>query len=176
MDLKRSAVNFLLYEKQCDIVSFERGINDYWGRPDILGVTRDRKLIEIEIKESFSDFKANFDKLIIKKYQENPEHAPHYFYFLVNPDILQKVLEYTNDKHTGYGILSIHRSKNYEELRSYKKSSLNKNAKKVSIPCMVQMVKNQSRSFMDLWQSIEQKIESKVNDRIYNLNKEKIPA
>lgn len=65
MNLKRSAVNFLLYDKKCDIVSFERGLHDGWGRPDVLGVTRDRKLIEVEIKESFSDFKANFDKKII---------------------------------------------------------------------------------------------------------------
>lgn len=171
MDYLQKATEFLLYDKSCNIVSFERGINDYWGRPDVCGVTSDRKLIEIEIKDSFSDFKANFDKNIIWRYKTMPERAPHYFYFLVNENILEKVLNYTNDKHIGYGILSKDTDSHFEKIKSYKKASLNKEAKKLSIKQMAVMVQNQSRSYMDLWKNIEQRIEAKVNDRLYELNK-----
>lgn len=103
-----------------------------------------------------------------------PDKAPHYFYFMVNPSILEKVLDYTNDKHTGYGILSIDTSSNYHLIKSYRKAVLNKSAKKLSVKAMIGMVRNQSKSLVEEWKSIEQRIESKVNERMYYLEHPKV--
>ena len=143
--LLQAGANFLLYEKRCDIISMERGLYDHLGRPDLLGVTRDRKLIEVEIKRSFSDFRANFDKRIIERYRLNPTIAPHYFYFLVTADIGEKVLAFTReDIHRDYGILVA--TTKYIGVINIRKAKLNKAAHKLSIPKMITMVRNQSNN------------------------------
>lgn len=152
MELKRRAANFLLYEKKCDLVCFERPLYEVGNfRPDLLGVTRDRKLIEVEVKESFSDFKANFDKRVISFYRVLPHMAPHYFYFMVHPKIADKVYEYTSEKHKGYGII-IPDMSNFSGTKSLRNPIMNKQAVKVNIPAMIKMARNQSRSFFSEWE------------------------
>ncbi len=140
--LEKAGINFLLYDKRCDIISMERGLSDELGRPDILGVTRDRKLIEIEIKVSKSDFLANFDKKIIKFYKNKPRLAPHYFYFLVPPELAIQIKDYYNEKHTGYGIII----PTTFGVESVKKANLNKDAVKLPVKDMIQMVRNQTKT------------------------------
>lgn len=152
--LLQAGANFLLYEKRCDIISTERGLYDYLGRPDILGVTRDRKLIEVEIKRSFSDFKANFDKRIIGRYRDNPRIAPHYFYFLITADIEEKVMDYSReDTHKDYGILVM--THKFIGVRSARKAKLNKEAQKLSIKQMITMVRNQSKTLLEEWKRVD---------------------
>lgn len=144
-----AGANFLLYEKRCDIISMERGLHDGLGRPDLLGVTRDRKLIEVEIKKSYSDFRANFEKRIIAMYNKNPKLAPHYFYFLVTPDIADKVIAFQNETHINYGIL-VNQSK-YIGVKVVRKAVLNKAASKLTIQQLITMVRNQSKTLLENW-------------------------
>lgn len=150
----QAGANFLLYEKKCDIISMERGLYDYLGRPDLLGVTRDRKLIEVEIKRSFSDFKANFEKRIIERYRDNPRIAPHYFYFLITNDIEEKVMAFSREeKHTGYGILVEDRK--YIRANNIRKAVQNKEARKLSVKEMITMVRNQSKTLLEEWKRVD---------------------
>jgi len=140
--LEQVGINFLLYDKRCDIISMERGLHDGLGRPDILGVTRDRKLIEIEIKVSKSDFNANFDKKIIRLYKNSPKYAPHFFYFLVPAELAPQIKDYYDERHINYGII-IPATFGVE---SVKKAKLNKDATKLSTKDMIQMVRNQTKT------------------------------
>lgn len=145
--LLRAGADFLLYEKKCDIISMERGLYDHLGRPDILGIMRNRQVIEVEIKISFSDFRANFEKRIISRYRSNPRIAPHYFYFLVTAEIAEKVMTFESDKHTDYGILVLGNSGN---LLLARKAGKNKFAAKLSVKQMITMVRNQSKTLWEI--------------------------
>lgn len=67
----------------------------YIGRPDVIGVTRDRFTIEIEVKQTISDFKANEKKRVIQWRKSGlVDSIPRQFYFLVPANIYEKVIEY----------------------------------------------------------------------------------
>lgn len=89
--LRAICAAWLRYTKQCPIVTFERGMN-YSDRPDVLAVTDDRRLIEIEIKVSFSDFKADAKKDKWRRQKSGYTIVPAYFYYCVTEEIAPKVL------------------------------------------------------------------------------------
>jgi hypothetical protein len=89
--LKAVAAQWLRYERQCMIVALERGPSRWWGRPDVLGVTLGRRLIEIEIKQTVADFKANARKECMAMRAQGVALPPQQFYFLVPFGILDKV-------------------------------------------------------------------------------------
>jgi hypothetical protein len=64
----------------------ERGL-DYRYRPDVLAVNRARKLIEIEVKRTVADFRANGNKAGLHHRWGLPEQ----FYFLVPSTIAAEV-------------------------------------------------------------------------------------
>lgn len=88
--LKGMAASWLRYEKQCPLVMFERGLGT--DKPDILALTKERLLIEIEIKISLSDFRRDQGKRKwIAKRRGLESHAPAFFYFLVPRDLAEKI-------------------------------------------------------------------------------------
>jgi hypothetical protein len=146
LDLESSALQWLLYKKKCIITSMERGLYDFY-KPDVLGVTKKRELIEIEIKRSFQDFKANFKKDFFKIAKK--EHLPHYFYFLVTPDIANQCLEYYNPIHECYGILTVNK---VGIIYSVKKVEKNKLRKKLTLLQLTKLVRSQSKTIYSLWE------------------------
>ena len=91
MSLETVAMHWLAYEKKCHCVINERSPRYGIGSPDVLGITKDRFLIEIEIKRSVSDFKINAQKHHIINREHWIKTAPRQFYFFVPEDLLQKV-------------------------------------------------------------------------------------
>lgn len=94
--LRAVASSWLRYEKGCLMISFERGLD--LRNPDILGVTKDLKTIEIEIKVSFGDFQNDWKK-------RPRRYTPNQMYYMVHPKILQKVKD--SNLLTTQGLLSI---------------------------------------------------------------------
>lgn len=99
MTLELLAMRFLRFEKQCPVALFERTPRGSNGLPDVLGVTRARFLLEIEIKRSVSDFRANSRKPF-QRVRDGKEcqfsHQNHFrwpkqFWFLVPPELVTKV-------------------------------------------------------------------------------------
>lgn len=87
--------HWLKWERRCIFLLMERSPREMWnGRPDLLGITASRYMIEIEIKRSLSDFRANARKDFHSRRSLNPEKAamkaPKLFYFLVPPTIAEK--------------------------------------------------------------------------------------
>lgn len=90
MTMEYQALAWLKYRKRCPIVMLERGLS-YWSRPDVLGITSARYLVEIEIKRSMSDFRANSNKRHVVSRNETLSQWPKYYYFLVPSAMSEKV-------------------------------------------------------------------------------------
>lgn len=98
MNLELLALRWLLYEKRCLIALRERSPRSVWcGEPDVLGLTKSRHTVEIEIKRSLSDFRADGRKRSRQELFRNTERArsllPRQFYYLVPPELVGRVQE-----------------------------------------------------------------------------------
>lgn len=86
----RAAVTgWLRYERRCVLVCWERtpfgGSHNY--RPDICGVTWQLRVIEIELKQTVADFKANREKRGLQWRVWEPQQ----FYFFVPPRLVELI-------------------------------------------------------------------------------------
>lgn len=91
-ELELFALEWLRFEKRCPVALFERSPRPFHGRPDVLGITKDRYLVEIEIKRSISDFKANERKDHVLTRECHVAKWPLFFWFLVPSDIADKAM------------------------------------------------------------------------------------
>lgn len=101
MSLELAAAQWLKYEKRCALVLCERSPRSWHaGQPDVLGILQSRYLLEIEIKRSLSDFRANAKKRHIQnRFSQDDgiskvfrEMAPKQFWFMVPENLVEKVL------------------------------------------------------------------------------------
>jgi len=90
MNLEAIALQWLRYDRRCMMVAMERSPwgQTQWYRPDVVGVTFKRTVIEVEIKRSVADFRANANKRGMKFELYFCEQR----YFLVEPAIVQACL------------------------------------------------------------------------------------
>src|SRR5579872_3260087 len=92
MSLELYALDWLLYEKRCEIALRERSPRmGFCGEPDVIGLTRSRHLVEIEVKRSVSDFKRDRFKASRVRRDLFLDKLPLYFYYLVPNELLEKV-------------------------------------------------------------------------------------
>jgi hypothetical protein len=95
MRLEYLAARWLKWEKQCQLVMYERSP----GQPDVIGVNKNRFLLEVEVKRSMSDFRANQKKLhFLNRFSSNVElsdlytrKAPKQFWFMVPENLVSKI-------------------------------------------------------------------------------------
>lgn len=87
--LRAAVTGWLRYERRCPLVCWERSPfgNEHYYRPDICGVTRQWYVIEVEIKLTVADFRANRNKRGLWW----GEQFPQQFYYAVPPKIAQLV-------------------------------------------------------------------------------------
>lgn len=87
--LRSATIGWLRYNRRCPLVCFERSPlgSSYPYRPDIIGVTRERCVIEVEIKQTLSDFRANAKKRVIQL----GRCVPRQFYFAVPTAMVERV-------------------------------------------------------------------------------------
>lgn len=98
-DLEHMAMFWLRFEKRCRVVLTERSPRYGNGKPDVLGITDARFLLEIEIKRSVSDFRANDNKPHIAGQNAAfalegefcSEMFPRQFWYLVPHGLVEKV-------------------------------------------------------------------------------------
>lgn len=91
MNLELTAMRWLWLEKNCHYIVQERSPRWGHGEPDVLGVTKDRYLIEIEIKRSVSDFHADAQKRHRINRDFYLEKQPKQTYYLMPETIAIKV-------------------------------------------------------------------------------------
>lgn len=89
-ELEAAALQWLRYENRCFLVSCQRGVA-MLGDPDVFGVNPKRQTIEIEIKMTLADFKADASKRSRRMREGLPYLKPWKFYFLAPVKLSQKI-------------------------------------------------------------------------------------
>lgn len=83
-ELELMAMRWLHWKRRCPVVMRERSPRSFHcGRPDVIGISASRHLIEIEVKRTMADFRANADKPPIRNRHAFIHKFPRQFYFLV---------------------------------------------------------------------------------------------
>lgn len=85
--LETYAMEWLRYSARCVLLVNERPIRYGTGRPDCMGVRKNRSIVEVEVKRSLTDFKNNALKRHATYRERGSEYherqAPSQFYFIV---------------------------------------------------------------------------------------------
>lgn len=89
--LRAAVAAWLRYKKQAPVVAFERGIGA--GIPDVMAITKDRFLLEVEIKISMADFRRDKakDKWRWRSFNRDSARDPAYFYYAVPREMVEKI-------------------------------------------------------------------------------------
>jgi hypothetical protein len=91
MNLELMAMRWLWLEKNCHYVLEQRTPRYQIGLPDVLGVTKDRYLVEIETKRTASDFRADFKKRHRAARDFYISKQPRQFYYLMPRELAKKL-------------------------------------------------------------------------------------
>lgn len=142
--LRAAVIGWLRYDRHCNLVCYERSpLGDYYYRPDIIGVDKNRRVIEVELKRSMADFRANAKKIGLTTYADY--HRPYQFYFAVTRDIAEAVLRELPD---GAGLLTL--SKNGTRfgpsVNCLRGAKINRESPRLTVKQMVVMVAHQTGS------------------------------
>jgi len=96
------AMRWLWLDKMCHYVLEQRSPRLFRGVPDVIGITKSRFLIEIEIKRSVADFRNDAKKPHIERRgtaeysmigaDYTLKNSPKYFYYLMPRKIAEKVI------------------------------------------------------------------------------------
>ncbi len=104
--LKTEGLCWLRYSKKMDIVATEVG---HWNA-DILGFN-EKLCIEVEVKVSRSDIRAEFRNKRPKHSYYKSEHVshwtPNYFYMLVPASLAEYAVEVLAENNPKYGVISL---------------------------------------------------------------------
>ncbi len=145
-------MEFLRYERNCKLVCMERSPFIPPGgakfkdpcNPDVLGVTQARRVVEIELKRTMADFKANRDKTSLFR-RGFLGILPSQFYFMIPPCMEAKVLPLLEDKE-GLLVLDGRRSTytKFPTVRIARPAAVIKESRPLTLPEMVRMVSHQT--------------------------------
>lgn len=140
--LLASGSEYLRYERRCYLVTWQRGP---WPkmRPDILGVTTGRKTIEIEVKMSLYDFRANVHKRG-QRLRARGRNCPHQYYFLVPPRLVEKI---RTELPAGAGLLTVggeQRISGTAKIEVIVRAAVHRRAARLNLSEIVNLVRHQS--------------------------------
>jgi len=144
--VKLCIAQYFRYQRQCKLVAFERAVHSLgWYVPDILIVNNDRKLIEIEVKVTLADFKADAKKRIWKTRDTGKVKMPHQFYYGIPAELEEKIKPIMRKD---CGLIRIGDKKewqNYGDVVSVAKTApVNKESKRLTARELVEMVNHQT--------------------------------
>lgn len=92
MNLELMAMVWLRVEKRCEIVLCERSPRSWFcGQPDVLGITKGRHMVEIEVKRTMSDFRADSRKRSRVNRRHYLDMQPRQFYYLAPAEVAAKI-------------------------------------------------------------------------------------
>ncbi len=150
--LRAIAASWLRYKKQCPVVSFERGLNAM-DRPDVYALTKERLLLEIEIKCSWTDFKKDSEKWKWRSQERGWGHIPAFFYYLAPMVLAERIKPLLP---AGVGLLTVPRPERLTyytglpNLTCLVKPRRHKSAAKVRVQDVIEIIKHQSGTLCGL--------------------------
>lgn len=156
--IKACVAGYWRYRRQHNLVAFEMGPSlEPWSstQADILSVTKDRYLVETEVKVSLSDLRRDGKKTNHQFYKRGNNHLPTaFFYFAVPREIANKACLICDDLYPYAGILG---SDGTNELgvESYREAK-RLNGSRLTPKLLIQMVRAQSATICRLAGKVEE--------------------
>lgn len=152
MNLELMAMRWLWLEKNCAYLLEERSPRYMIGQPDVLGVTKQRFLVEVEIKRSASDFAADARKTHRANREFHLKSQPKYFYYLMEQRLAEKMLPKIPE---WAGLLSGEMEGKYKPfINVLKKAPINKESRRLSIKECVAMTRLMVNHMMSYVESV----------------------
>jgi len=151
--IKMCVAEYFRYTRQCPIISFERSVIPYASHnPDILVVSKDRRLIEIEVKISLSDFRADAKKRIWKHRDAGNAAMPYQFYYAVPYELKDKVEPILRPD---CGLLLVTEREQFfsKAVFTQKRAPINKRSQKLSLLRATRMAYNQTGTLCSLMET-----------------------
>lgn len=153
MNLRLMAMRWLRWKKSCAIVLSERSPR-VWpcGQPDVLGVTCARFMIEIEIKRTLSDFRADAKKLHRINRELHISRQPKQFFYLAPASLAARI---EPELPAWAGLLCPSSDEFY--MRILREAPINRQSKKLSIKECVKLamqVSNEAISARETAESV----------------------
>jgi len=148
--VKMCIAEYYRYERQAPIFSFERSVGSYGNHhPDILVVTNKRRLVEIEVKVSLSDFKADAKKRIWAARDSGWCAMPYQFYYAIPDYLVEKILPLVRKD---CGVLSVKYRRDFfsKSVMCNRRAPINKKSKKLSLTRATKMAYNQTGTLCSL--------------------------
>jgi hypothetical protein len=145
MNLELMAMVWLRTEKRCAIVTRERSFRYMAGQPDVIGITKARFVIEIEIKRSVADFRADAKKHHRQNRGFYLDSQPNQFYYLMPKLIADKV---ESEVPIWAGLMFVDEQGYGCQVRNV--APVNKLSRKVSLKECVRAVEHQTNFILSL--------------------------
>lgn len=144
-EIKAIMALYWRYKRQAVLIAFERGLS--WTHvPDVQIVSKDRRLIEVEIKVSASDFRADAKKHVWSMRDRGLKPMPYQFYYAMPMDMAEKLKdEVRND----CGLLGVRTATmkwqgHADRVECVRRAPVHKAAGRLSLKQCAQMAKHQT--------------------------------
>ena len=165
--VKAAVSCYFRYKRQCPLICYERGIDNYISNPDVLVIDSKRHLIEIEVKVALSDLKNDCKKRIwVLRNNEKDDKVkslyemPYQFYYAVPTKLKEKALKILEEwklagkKEGKTGLLVVRRSLpsliGLDDVYVAKRAPINKKSGRLSLKNIVIMARHQSGTLCSL--------------------------
>ena len=143
--IKACVAPWLRYNRQCLMVCFERDLGYFVsGQPDILAISKEHFVIEVEVKVSVSDFRKDKKKRKWEMEGGGFLRNVRQFYYAVPKNMVEKIKD---DIPRSCGLMAIddfyHHRLN-DNVAIIKKAPTNRAAERVTLPTAIRMAKAQT--------------------------------
>jgi len=156
--IKASVAAYWRYTKQCPLVAFEASVRLDWGYPeqaDILIVTKERRLVEIEVKTSVSDFRRDGRKSCHRHFKGDTGIYPTgYFYFAVPKALANEISLLCDNLYPYAGVLGCN-GLSEQGIEVYRKPKRLK-GKRLTLKQVVYMARAQTATLCRLARKVEE--------------------
>lgn len=171
-EVKAVVLAYWRYSRQCPLVAIEGWceLSTYGELADVLAVTKDRRLIETEVKVSLADLKSDIKKHKHEWFERGTSclNRTNYFYFAVPIDIANQAKLIIDDMYPYAGLLGCKMYKSTAQITIadiYRKPQALSTAK-LDIKSLISMVKTQSATICRLSKDL---VEHKKLELIENI-------
>lgn len=180
-ELKAMVAGYFRYKRACSLIAFEASDKCKWssGEPaDVLAVTNNRMLYEIEVKISLSDLKNDIKKNKHQLITRFPgELLIRQFYFALPNDLINKAKDICDELYPYAGILSVSKFPFISAAYDFGVSSIKEasilSTRKLPLREILVMVREQSGTICRLArdQALAEREKLKMKDELMETNK-----
>jgi len=157
--IKACIAAYWRYERQCPLVAFEAGSRLEWGwgeLADVLAVSKERYLVETEIKVSMSDFRKDQHKPRHRHFKSNDgEYPTTHFYFAVPKEIATQVSLACGQIYPYAGVLGCPEDTDELGVEVYRKPKP-LNGQRLSMKQLIYLVRSQTATLCRLAKKVDE--------------------